>query len=378
MARSKKNSVIDPAHPHSIKKFELISEYVKAWINILMLNKKCRGIVYIDCMSNSGVYKDDHGDIKDGTPLLVSNIIAEAMTRYTDKQAYIYFNDLNSRKIDLLNTKLPKQTSNLTIYTESMDANDLLRNIGSQFTSMFRDMHFLLVYDPYDAHIEWDAMMPFLKNWGEIIINHMVSDTIRAAKMAKKPEVIEKYEETYQTTIEDLISFGSDRNAFERKIEQIILDGSGRKDGKYYVASFPFFNSNNSVVYNLIHCTGHQVGFDLFKSTAWKIFDDQSSGKKNSGANGDNEQLMMNFETGEVEYEYKEDDTHYTLRDIATYLQRHFRGRQNVPIDEISKCLSEHPVFPVRDYKRKINNALKEYYGATVHKNTITFSCRSC
>lgn len=224
MASSKKNDVISVAPPHSIKKFELISEYVKAWINILMLNKDCKGIVYIDCMSNSGVYYDDQGKEIEGTPLLVSEIIAEAMTRYTNKKAYIYFNDLDSRKIDLLKTRLPKQTGNFTIYTESMDANELLRKIGEQFSSMFSNMHFLLVYDPYDAHIEWDAMMPFLKNWGEIIINHMVSDTIRAAKMAKKPEVIEKYEETYRTTIDELIAFGSDRNAFEKKIEQIILD----------------------------------------------------------------------------------------------------------------------------------------------------------
>lgn len=379
MASSKKNDVISVAPPHSIKKFELISEYVKVWINILMLNKKCKGIVYIDCMSNSGVYYDDQGKEIEGTPLLVSEIIAEAMTRYTDKKAYIYFNDLDERKIDLLNTRLPKQTGNFTIYTESMDANVLLRKIGSQFSSMFRDMHFLLVYDPYDAHIEWDAMMPFLKNWGEIIINHMVSDTIRAAKMAKKPEVIEKYEETYQTTIDELISFGSDRNVFEKKIEQIILDLSGRKEGRYYIAAFPFFNSNNSVVYNLIHCTGHRTGFDLFKSTAWKIFDDQSSGKKTNDGNDDGyEQLVMNFETGDVEVDHKEDEAHYTLRDIATYLQRHFRGRSDVPKDEISEYLFEHPVFPVRDYSRKTYNALKKYYGAEVHRNTVTFSDRSC
>lgn len=43
MASSKKNDVISVATPHSIKKFELISEYVKAWINVLMLNKKVQG-----------------------------------------------------------------------------------------------------------------------------------------------------------------------------------------------------------------------------------------------------------------------------------------------------------------------------------------------
>lgn len=376
MSSSKKNDVISVAPPHSIKKFELISEYVKAWINILMLNKKCRGIVYIDCMSNSGVYKDDEGNEIKGTPLLVSEIIAEAMTRYTDKQAYIYFNDLDERKIDLLETRLPKKTSNLTIYTESMDANVLLRKIGSQFSTMFSDMHFLLVYDPYDAHIEWDAMMPFLKNWGEIIINHMVSDTIRAAKMAKKPEVIEKYEETYQTTIDELISFGSDREAFEKKIEQIILDLSGRKNGRYYVAAFPFFNSNNSVVYNLIHCTGHQTGFDLFKSTAWKVFDDQSSGKRVNNS-GEYDQLTFDALTGEIVSGRTVDDTCYTVRDIAAYLQKKFKGRRDVPKDEVKAYLFEHPVFPVRDYSNKTYAALKQYYGAVIHRSTITFSDRS-
>ena len=374
MASSKKDDVISVAPPHSIKKFELISEYVKAWIQILMLNDACKGIVYIDCMSNSGVYKTEQGEEIEGTPLRVSEIIADAMTTYPGKQAYLYFNDKDARKIDLLNTRLPKQTENFHIYTEVMDANELLRKIGSQFTTVFSGMHFLLVYDPYDAHIEWDAMMPFLRNWGEIIINHMVSDTIRAAKMAKKPEVIEKYEETYQETIDELISMGSDRNALEKRIEQIILDGSGRKEGRYYIAVFPFFNRNNAVVYNLIHCTRHQKGFDLFKSTAWKVFDDQSSGKRTAESDGNYEQMTLNLETGEAEYEHKADETHYVVRDIAAYLQKHFRGRQDVPKDEVKAYLSDHPVFPVRDYSRKTYAALKQYYGAEIHRNTITFS----
>ena len=142
MASSKKNDVISVAPPHSVKKFELISEYVKAWIQILMLNPKCKGIVYIDCMSNSGVYKNDDGEEIKGTPLLVSEIIADAMQTYTDKKAYIYFNDVREDKIDLLKTRLPKQTSNFQIYTEVMDANELLRTIGNQCATMFKDMHF--------------------------------------------------------------------------------------------------------------------------------------------------------------------------------------------------------------------------------------------
>ena len=145
MASAKKNDVISEAPPHSIKKFELISEYVKAWIQILMQNTKCKGIVYIDCMSNSGVYKTDKGEEIEGTPLRVSNIIAEAMQTYPYKQAYLYFNDWNDAKIDLLTTRLPKQTNNFHIYTEAMDANTMLRQIGNEIASNFKDMNFLLV-----------------------------------------------------------------------------------------------------------------------------------------------------------------------------------------------------------------------------------------
>ena len=37
MARGKKKTVIDTAHPHTIKKFELIEEYIKSWSQKLML-----------------------------------------------------------------------------------------------------------------------------------------------------------------------------------------------------------------------------------------------------------------------------------------------------------------------------------------------------
>jgi three-Cys-motif partner protein len=370
MSSSKKNDVISVASPHSVKKFELISEYVKAWIQILMQNEKCKGIVYIDCMSNSGIYKNDKNEEIEGTPLLVAKIIADAMQTYSTKQAYVYFNDIDSRKIDLLNTRLPRQTSNFHIHTEAMDANQLLRKIGDQFRITFPELHFLLVYDPYDAHIEWDALTPFLKNWGEVIINHVVSDTIRAAKMAKTPEAVGKYEETYQMSINQLVEYGSDRCTYEKIIEQIILNNSDRK---YYVAAFPFFNSNNALVYHLIHCTGHFKGFELFKSTAWKIFGDQSSTKHIHKSDDGIVQLRFT-ETGEIMYDESTDESCYTLRDIALYLQRHFAGQVNVPNDDVWKYLGQHPVFPTKDYKNKIKSQLKQNFGMKASRSTMSFS----
>lgn len=95
MASSKKNDVISVASPHTIKKFVLISKYVEAWVEILLNSQKCNGIVYIDCMSNSGVYRKEKadGEIIEGTALLVANIIAKAMEKYSSQQAFLYFND---------------------------------------------------------------------------------------------------------------------------------------------------------------------------------------------------------------------------------------------------------------------------------------------
>ena len=372
MSSSKKNDVISIAPPHSIKKFELISEYVKAWVQILMLNSKCKGIVYIDCMSNSGLYKNEDGEEIKGTPLLVSEIIADAMHAYPQKQAYLYFNDLSEKRIELLNTRLPKLTSNFHIYTEVMDANKLLRIISKQFSDMFKDMHFLLIYDPYDAHIELDAITPFLRNWGEIIINHMVSDTVRAVRTAKRPDTINKYEETYQMSINELIDIGSDRDLFEKQIEKIILEGSGRNDGKYYIASFPFFIRTNTVVYNLIHCTGHKKGFELFKSTAWKSFGDKSSMK-----NTHNKEKQMQFkinENGEFVCEIPSDESCYNIRDIAMYAQKHFAGRNEVPNDEVWEYIGAHPIFPTLNYKNKIKDALKSDFDLKSSRSTMTFS----
>ena len=58
MARGKKKTVIDTAHPHTIKKFELIEEYIKSWSQKLMLYENCNTLVFIDCMCNAGIYKD--------------------------------------------------------------------------------------------------------------------------------------------------------------------------------------------------------------------------------------------------------------------------------------------------------------------------------
>lgn len=368
MASSNNNEVISEASPHTIKKFDLIEKYVVAWIQKLINWQKCTGIVFIDCMCNSGIYTDAMGSEVHGTPIRVSEVIANIMPYYPRKQAFLYFNDRDVRKIEELKKHLPGETSNFHIQTRCEDGNDLLKKIGKTIFSA-QGIHYLLVYDPYTAAIDWDALMPFLNNWGEVIINHMVSDSIRGVSQARKQQAIDKYEQTYLADIEELVTFGSNREAFENRIEEII-SALHRGGNRYYVASFPFFNTRNALVYNLIHCTNSEIGFKLYKTTAWKTFGDKSSTKNTSAPDG---QFVLDFNTTSfTQTSLKADEYCYYVQDIVEYVMKKYSGQSNVPINDIWKLLDEHPIFPTDGYKNKIKKQLKES-GNIIDKDKVTF-----
>ena len=58
---ARKKSVISKASPHTIKKFELIEEYIKSWAQKLMLNDLCNGLIFIDCMCNCACIRSPTG-----------------------------------------------------------------------------------------------------------------------------------------------------------------------------------------------------------------------------------------------------------------------------------------------------------------------------
>ena len=175
----KKKDLIDVAHPHTIRKFELIEKYIKSWAQKLMLNDNCNSIVFIDCMCNCGVYKSDDGKEIEGTAVRVAKVLLDVARRYTDKNVQLYFNDLSKERIEILKQHLPQEERNYQIVISCEDAGELLRTIGPQLYTKGH-MHYFLLYDPYDASIDWEALIPFFRNWGEVLINHMVSDSVRA------------------------------------------------------------------------------------------------------------------------------------------------------------------------------------------------------
>ena len=96
----RKKSVISKASPHTIKKFELIEEYIKSWAQKLLLTESCNGLIFIDCMCNSGVYTDDAGQLVKGTAVRVSEALREASRTYTEKNIHIYLNDKDKARVD--------------------------------------------------------------------------------------------------------------------------------------------------------------------------------------------------------------------------------------------------------------------------------------
>lgn len=78
MSSANNDEVISRASPHTIKKFELIETYVKTWAQKLLNNQYCNGLVFIDCMCNSGEYYDDNHKQVFGTAVRVSKVLREA------------------------------------------------------------------------------------------------------------------------------------------------------------------------------------------------------------------------------------------------------------------------------------------------------------
>jgi len=355
---------MDTAKPHTIKKFELIEKYVETWAQKLLNYRECSGIVFIDCMCNSGVYKDISDNPVYGTPIRVSKYLSEIMKNYPAKNAWVCFNDLSADKITTLKTHLPSDTANFHIITNDGDGNDFL---ASEKIPRSPNLNYLLVYDPYEASIDWNALTPYINAWGEVILNHMHSDSVRGVSQLKSDTALAKYENTYLTSIKNLVD--CDRNEYEQRVQKIISSLHQSQYKPYYIASFPFFNRKNAVVYNLLHCSSNIKGFRLYKSTVWQIFGGKSSTKNR---HGNENQLMLDFEsTGESRTAIDEDC--YNVNDIVTYVQDRFKGQSDVPLSEIWNALDEHPIFSTDGFKDDIKSGLKNN-GNKVSRSTITFA----
>ena len=188
----------------------------------------------------------------------------------------------------------------------------------------------------------------------------MLSDPIRALKTTKCQEAREKYESTYLQNISELLSFGSNKDAYTERIKNVIR--KLKEDS--YIAAFPFFNQKNALLYELVHITSSFEGFKWYKNFAWKVFGGKSSAKRIA----DYKQLSLGF----FEHEnsnIKSNEDCFTICDIADFLCAELAGRKDVPLDEIWRILDIHPIFPGEGFRKEIKKELCTYHNV-VKKRT--------
>lgn len=361
MARPKKVETITKISPHTVKKFELIEKYVDEWARkILGFNgvnglPGSKGVIYIDCMCNSGVYEVD-GKLVEGTALRVAKRLNEIISNYSGKDAILIFNDLQSERVDLLRSEIEKANlENIIVSYSDGDCNAFLK--GLNLSGYQQGYNTLLLYDPYNASIDWSAIKPYLNRWGEVVINHMSSDTTRGISQAKKKEVVLRYEETYQSDISQLLD--TDKSGLDNIVVSIIRNNVNKGTSGYYVSLAPFYNRTNGKLYSLIHCSANIEGTKLYKKVTWKTFGDKSSLKNTHGL----ENQLVFDSAGKGISDVQTDEQCFFVHDIAKYIYEKYSSRNEVHLNEIYGDLDIHPIFPSDGYKDDIKRELKQLFG---------------
>lgn len=141
MASSNNNEVISKASPHTIKKFELIEAYIATQAQKLMMSNYCDGIIYIDCMCNSGAYIDHDGNPVKGSAVRVAEVLRDVAGQYR-KKVFLYLNDNDENKVNELRKHLPSEKNNYRIVTSVKDANEFLKEIDPKLGKQGHNYHF--------------------------------------------------------------------------------------------------------------------------------------------------------------------------------------------------------------------------------------------
>ena len=267
----------------------------------------------------------------------------------------------------MLRTEIEKANlENIIVSYNEGDCNAFLK--GLNLSAYQQGYNTLLLYDPYNASIDWSAVKPFLNRWGEVIINHMSSDTTRGISQAKKQQVISRYEETYQSNISQLLD--TDKAGLDNIVVSIIRNNVNKGASGYYVSVAPFYNRTNGKLYSLIHCSANIEGAKLYKRVTWKTFGDKSSMKNTHGLET---QLTFDFNEDGISDTITDEDCYY-VKDIAKYIFEKYHCFGRVSIDDVYRDLDTHPIFPSDGYKNEIKAWLNEHYHAIITRNEIIFS----
>ena len=170
-----------------------------------------------------------------------------------------------------------------------------------------------------------------------------------------------------------ICSCSYDRTTLDDVVEGIISRYSEGLKNKTFIASFPFYNRNNVLLYNLIHYSQNLHGFKLYKKVAWKCFGGKSSLKRDKIERGQvagQMQMLLPEPIIEIQDDYR----NCGIDDIAEYIYQKYKERDEVLFSEIYDDLDKHPIFPSEGFRDEIKKSLKENYPVTLTKSSMRYN----
>lgn len=256
---------LDAIKEQSRKKIELVGEYVDNWLyvveNAKMVNKN--EIIFIDCMCNSGIYKNNDK----GTAIVVlERFIKHAKEHYGIKYE-LHLNDNDKEKIIFLKNVIKniERPSNVFVYYSNEDVNVYLDSLKK--TTKFGKAFTLIFVDPFNfGTVDINRFCSLLNvTYCEILFNFFTSDIRRNIHNEHAPNKMQKI----KASLSDFMStnYTNDRECLNCFIQSL-------KKCRYikYTFSIEFRNKNNQNLYYLVYATPNINGLNKLKESIWKVF----------------------------------------------------------------------------------------------------------
>lgn len=278
------DSVLDEKGEQTTYKIKYVTRYVRQWALIEVNRKEIQQINFIDCMCNTGVYKD--GDAC--TALEVIGIFNELAKQFPSKRFVVYLNDINSKRIDNFNKIyqkhiVPQKSLNLLVYLKDKDVNDYLDMIiasSQNKQGLFAYGKCNLIYvDPYNfGTVQISKLHNILeKNYCELLFNLFTSDYVR--NIAKDTGRIQKCLGGFKpATKDEFINYVVN----ELRVGHI-----------QYTFAYSFHTVKNVELYQILYATPNIRGLEVLKDSLWDVFDGEEFHRNHAPKISDVEQISM-------------------------------------------------------------------------------------
>lgn len=244
---------------HTKHKILYVCEYVKEWLYV-SCNSQNDNLNFIDCMSNAGIYAD--GEFC--TAIEVIKIFCERAPHHDDKVFNVLLNDIDAKRIEIAKEVckiiIDKLPHNVHVYFDNQDVNEYLRTLKQRYNIFAYPSKTILFVDPFDFRtVHIPTLREYLENaYCELIFNMFTSDFVRNG-----------VDKGIANSLGGNYTFDS-KDALWQHVAETLTTGRMK-----YCLSYPFRNSKNVELYQILFLTPSDKGLDKLKQAIWNTFNGQ-------------------------------------------------------------------------------------------------------